>query len=213
MKLVNYKLQTQMENLNVDSTNTHFKEYLKFILEDSNTPYFQKADYIGLSLQEIASKIEYIGTDIRELQAYKKKLQTALTLAKELVADVLIQNGVNRVDGNFISSLTLQDESISTKSEVLIFDENKVMTLGYVKFTPDIEAIKIALQTSKGRKELEGIATMVTETTTIKPRVKVNSKKVINNKNNTQKPITLELLTNVDDSNNNDYSDDLENVA
>ena len=206
MKLVNYKLQTQMENLNIDSTNTHFKEYLKFILEDSNTPYFQKADYIGLSLQEIASKIEYIGTDIRELQAYKKKLQTALSLAKELVADVLIQNGVDRVDGNLISSLTLQSESISTKSDVLILDENKVMTLGYVKFTPDIEAIKIALQTSKGKKELEGLVSVITETTTIKPRVKVNSKKAINNTNNTQKPITLELVTNDDDTN-------LENVA
>ena len=29
MKLVNYKLQTQMENLNESSTNTHFKEYSK----------------------------------------------------------------------------------------------------------------------------------------------------------------------------------------
>ena len=206
MKLVNYKLQTQMENLNESSTNTHFKDYLKSILEDSNTPYFQKADYIGLSLQEIASKIEYIGTDIRELQAYKKKLQTALTLAKELVADVLIQNGVDRVDGNLISSLTLQAESISTKSDVVILDENKVMTLGYVKFTPDIEAIKIALETSKGKIELEGLVSVITETTTIKPRVKVNSKKAINNINNTQKPITLELVTNDDDSN-------LENVA
>ncbi|MGJ0316993.1 siphovirus Gp157 family protein [Aliarcobacter cryaerophilus] len=205
MKFVNYKLQTQMENLNESSTNTHFKEYLKSILEDSNTPYFQKADYIGLSLQEIASKIEYIGTDIRELQAYKKKLQTALTLAKELVADVLIQNGVDRVDGNLISSLTLQAESISTKSDVVILDENKVMTLGYVKFTPDIEAIKIALETSKGKKELEGLVSVITETTTIKPKVKVNSKKAINNTNNTQKPITLELVTN-DDTN-------LENVA
>ncbi len=206
MKLVNYKLQTQMENLNESSTNTHFKEYLKSILEDTNTPYFQKADYIGLSLQEIASKIEYIGTDIRELQTYKKRLQTALTLAKELVADVLIQNGVDRVDGNFISSLTLQAESISTKSDVVILDENKVMTLGYVKFTPDIEAIKIALETSKGKKELEGLVSVITETTTIKPKVKVNSKKAINNTNNTQKPITLELVTNDDDSN-------LENVA
>ena len=206
MKLVNYKLQTQMENLNVDSTNLHFKEYLKSILEDSNTPYFQKADYIGLSLQEIASKIEYIGTDIRELQAYKKKLQTALTLAKELVADVFIQNGVDRVDGNLISSLTLQAESISTKSDVVILDENKVMGLGYVKFTPDIEAIKIALETSKGKKELEGLVSVITETTTIKPKVKVNSKKAINNTNNTQKPITLELVTNDDDTN-------LENVA
>ena len=206
MKLVNYKLQTQMENLNESSTNIHFKDYLKSILEDSNTPYFQKADYIGLSLQEIASKIEYIGTDIRELQAYKKKLQTALTLAKELVADVLIQNGVNRVDGNFISSLTLQAESISTKSDVVILDENKVMTLGYVQFTPDIEAIKIALETPKGKKELEGLVSVITETTTIKPKVKVNSKKAINNTNNTQKPITIELVTNDDDTN-------LENVA
>ena len=176
MKLVNYKLQTQMENLNEDSTNQYFKEYLKSILEDSNTPYFQKADYIGLSLQEIASKIEYIGTDIKELQAYKKKLQTALALAKELVADVVI------------------------------LDENKVMGLGYVKFTPDIEAIKIALETSKGKKELEGLVSVITETTTIKPKVKVNSKKAINNTNNTQKPITIELVTNDDDTN-------LENVA
>ena len=206
MKLVNYKLQTQMENLNESSTNTHFKEYLKAILEDSNTPYFQKADYIGLSLQEIASKIEYIGTDIRELQAYKKKLQTALALAKELVADVLIQNGVDRVDGNLISSLTLQAESTSSKSDLIILDENKVMGLGYVKFTPDIEAIKIALETPKGKKELEGLVSVITETTTIKPKVKVNSKKAINNTNNTQKPITLELVTNDDDTN-------LENVA
>ena len=211
MKLVNYKLQTQMENLNEDSTNQYFKEYLKSILE-ANTPYFQKADYIGLSLQEIASKIEYIGTDIRELQAYKKKLQTALTLAKELVADVLIQNGVDRVDGNFISSLTLQAESISTKSDVVILDENKVMGLGYVKFTPDIEAIKIALQTSKGKKELEGLVSVITETTTIKPKVKVNSKK---QKDATNKSVTLEIVVN--ESNNEEYSEDyndnLENVA
>ena len=206
MKLVNYKLQTQMENLNESSTNTHFKDYLKSILEDTSTPYFQKADYIGLSLQDIASKIEHIGTNVRELQNYKKKLQTALTLAKELVADVLIQNGVDRVDGNYISSLTLQAESISTKSDVVILDENKVMGLGYVKFTPDIEAIKIALETPKGKKELEGFVSVITETTTIKPKVKVNSKKAINNTNNTQKPITLELVTNDDDSN-------LENVA
>ncbi|MCT7473663.1 siphovirus Gp157 family protein [Aliarcobacter cryaerophilus] len=207
MKLVNYKLQTQMENLNESSTNTHFKEYLKSILEDSNTPYFQKADYIGLSLQEIASKIEYIGTDIRELQAYKKKLQTALILSKELVADVLIQNGVDRVDGNFISSLTLQEESISTKSDVVILDENKVMGLGYVKFTPDIEAIKIALNTAKG-KELEGLVSVITETTTIKPRVKVNSKK---QKDTAIKPIAIEII--VDEFNNDNYNDNLENVA
>lgn len=208
MRLVNYKLQTQMENLNENSDNKYFKEYLKSILEDPNTPYFQKADYIGLCLQEINSKVEYIANDIKELQAYKKRLQTALTLAKELVADVLIQNGVDRVDGNVISSLTLQEESTTSKSDVVILDENKVMGLGYVKFTPDIEAIKIALQTSKGKKELEGLVSLIIETITIKPKVKVNSKK---QKDVIIKPIALEIVVN--ESNNEDYSDDLENVA
>ncbi len=205
MKLVNYKLQTQMENLNENSSNKHFKEYLKSILEDSNTPYFQKADYVGLSLQEIASKIEYIGTDIKELQAYKKKLQTALTLSKELIAEVLIENGVDRVDGNFISSITLQKESKASKTDVVILDKNEVMSLGYVKFEPDIEAIKIALETPKGKKELNGFASLITQTSTIKSKVKVNSKKSSNNTQDTQKPITLELLADDDTT--------LENVA
>ncbi|MCG3689094.1 siphovirus Gp157 family protein [Aliarcobacter butzleri] len=196
MKLVNYKLQTQMENLNENSDNKYFKEYLKSILEDPNTPYFQKADYIGLCLQEINSKVEYIANDIKELQAYKKRLQTALTLAKELVADVLIQNGVDRVDGNVISSITLQSESITTKKEIVVLDENAVMTLGYVKFEPDIEAIKVALETPKGKKELKDIVTTITETSTNKAKVKVNAKK----KSSSNEAITIELLSNdIDD--------------
>lgn len=196
MRLVNYKLQTQMENLNENSDNKYFKEYLKSILEDPNTPYFQKADYIGLCLQEINSKVEYIANNIKELQAYKKRLQTALTLAKELVADVLIQNGVDRVDGNVISSITLQSESITTKQEIVVLDENAVMTLGYVKFEPDIEAIKVALETPKGKKELKDIVTTITETSTNKAKVKVNAKK----KSSSNEAITIELLSNdIDD--------------
>lgn len=196
MRLVNYKLQTQMENLNENSDNKYFKEYLKSILEDPNTPYFQKADYIGLCLQEINSKVEYIANDIKELQAYKKRLQTALTLAKELVADVLIQNGVDRVDGNVISSITLQSESITTKQEIVVLDENAVMTLGYVKFEPDIEAIKVALETPKGKKELKDIVTLISETSTNKAKVKVNAKK----KSSSNEAITIELLSNdIDD--------------
>ncbi len=196
MRLVNYKLQTQMENLNENSDNKYFKEYLKSILEDPNIPYFQKADYIGLCLQEINSKVEYIANDIKELQAYKKRLQTALTLAKELVADVLIQNGVDRVDGNVISSITLQSESITTKQEIVVLDENAVMTLGYVKFEPDIEAIKVALETPKGKKELKDIVTTITETSTNKAKVKVNAKK----KSSSNEAIIIELLSNdIDD--------------
>ena len=54
-----------LSSLDFDTLKQNFKEYLKSILEDSNTPYFQKADYIGLSLQDIASKIEHIGTNVK----------------------------------------------------------------------------------------------------------------------------------------------------
>ena len=49
MKLVNYQLQTQIEYLGENKTNSHFKDYLKSVLEDTSKPYYQRADYIGLS--------------------------------------------------------------------------------------------------------------------------------------------------------------------
>ncbi|MEN5408221.1 hypothetical protein ABE185_10800, partial [Aliarcobacter butzleri] len=73
---------------------------------------------------------------------------------------------------------------------------NAVMTLGYVKFEPDIEAIKVALETPKGKKELKDIVTTITETSTNKAKVKVNTKK----KSSSNEAITIELLSNdIDD--------------
>ncbi|MDK2042408.1 hypothetical protein PT517_11540, partial [Aliarcobacter butzleri] len=90
----------------------------------------------------------------------------------------------------------LQSESITTKQEIVVLDENAVMTLGYVKFEPDIEAIKVALETPKGKKELKDIVTTITETSTNKAKVKVNAKK----KSSSNEAITIELLSNdIDD--------------
>ena len=93
-------------------------------------------------------------------------------------------------------TITLQSESITTKQEIVVLDENAVMTLGYVKFEPDIEAIKVALETPKGKKELKDIVTTITETSTNKAKVKVNAKK----KSSSNEAITIELLSNdIDD--------------
>ena len=74
MKLVNYKLQNQIEYLSDEKTNSFFKEYLQGILEDTSKPYYQRADYIGLSLNEIKNKIDTLASDISELQTLKKRL-------------------------------------------------------------------------------------------------------------------------------------------
>ena len=177
MKLVNYQLQTQIEYLSDDKPNNFFKEYLQSILEDTSKPYYQRADYIGLSLNEIKSKIDTLTSDISDLQALKKKLSNALEIAKVQVADIFIANGIDRIDGNIISSLTLTNPTSKTKDEILIKDEKTLINLGYVKFSVDLEAIEKALQTKEGKKELKKLVEVMPITVTTPAKIKVNTKR------------------------------------
>jgi len=178
MKLVNYQLQTQMEQLNEEKSNNYFKDYLTSILEDDTKPYYQKCDYVGLSLNEIKNKIDLLSSDIKELQAFKKRLSSSLDIAKELVANVFKSNGIDRIDGNIVSSLTLSKPLTKTKTDISILDEQEVMKLGYVKFSPDIEAIEKAMKSDMGKKELSEFVTIVKITTTTPAKVKVNTKRL-----------------------------------
>ena len=182
MKLVNYQLQTQIEHLGEDKPNNFFKEYLQSILEDTSKPYYQRADYIGLSLNEIKSKIDTLTSDISDLQALKKKLSNALEIAKVQVADIFIANGIDRIDGNIISSLTLTNPTTKTKDEILIKDEKTLINLGYVKFSVDLEAIEKALQTKEGKKELKKLVEVMPITVITPAKIKVNTKRTsVNN--------------------------------
>ena len=177
MKLVNYQLQNQIEHLGEDKPNNFFKEYLQSILEDTSKPYYQRADYIGLSLNEIKSKIDTLTSDISDLQALKKKLSNALEIAKIQVADIFLANGIDRIDGNIISSLTLTNPTTKTKDEILIKDEKTLINLGYVKFSVDLEAIEKALQTKEGKKELKKLVEVMPITVTTPAKIKVNTKR------------------------------------
>ena len=194
MKLVNYQLQTQIEYLGENKTNSHFKDYLKSVLEDTSKPYYQRADYIGLSMQEIKSKIDTLTSDISDLQALKKRLNSALEIAKELTANVFLENGIDRIDGNIISSLTLTNQTSKTKDEILIKDENAVMTLGYVKFSVDYEAIEKALQTKEGKKELKKLVDVTPITISTPAKIKVNTKRTSVNNTEIEANETDEIL-------------------
>lgn len=192
MKLINYKLQNQIEYLSEEKTNNFFKECLQGILEDTSKPYYQRADYIGLSLNEIKSKIDTLTSDIQDLQALKKKLSTALDIAKIQVADIFIANGIDRIDGNIISSLTLTNATSKTKDEIIIKNEEALINLGYVKFSVDLEAVEKALQTKEGKKELKKYVELMPITITNPAKIKVNSKRV--SANNIQTVETDEIL-------------------
>ena len=194
MKLVNYQLQTQIEYLGENKTNSHFKDYLKSVLEDTSKPYYQRADYIGLSMQEIRSKIDTLSSDISDLQALKKKLNSALEIAKELTANVFLENGIDRIDGNIISSLTLTNPTSKTKDEILIKNENALINLGYVKFSVDYEAIEKALQTKEGKKELKKLVDVTPITISTPAKIKVNTKRTSVNNTEIEANETDEIL-------------------
>jgi hypothetical protein len=192
MKLTNYALQNQIEYLGENKTNSHFKEYIQNILEDTSKPYYQRCDYVGLSLNELKLKIDSLGKDIQELQALKKKLTSALEIAKELTAEVFINNGIDRIDGTIISSLTISKPTTTTKEFINIKDENKVMGLGFVKFSVDVEAVEKALSTKQGKKELEGLVEVTPITTSSLAKVKVNTKRSSVNNEQTDEILIIE---------------------
>ncbi|MAD42355.1 MAG: hypothetical protein CL623_08185 [Arcobacter sp.] len=192
MKLINYKLQTQMEYLSDSKSIKFFKEYLQTILEDTSKPYYQRADYIGLSLQELKSKIDILNSDISELQSLKKKLATSLDLAKEITAQILIENGIDRIDGNVISSLTVTKESSKEKRNIKIKDSNSVMGLGFVKFEVDLEDVEKAIDTKEGLVELSEFIEISNTTVVTPSKIKVNAKKLSKDNDSS---ITDEILT------------------
>jgi hypothetical protein len=178
MKLVNSKLQTRIEYLSSHNNATQFfKEYLQSIIEDTSKPYHKRADYVGLSLQELQSKIDTLSTDIKELQQLKKKLSHSLDMAKEITADLFIQNGIDRIDGTIISSLTLTKPTTKTQQSVEIIDHNAVMGLGYIKYEPDTAAIEQAMATKEGIKKLGAYVSVSSTTVTTPAKIKVNTKR------------------------------------
>ncbi len=178
MKLLNYQLQTHIESLSGAKSTQFFSDYVRTILQDTTKPYYQRADYVGLSLQEIKAKIDTLSSDIKELQTLKKRLSDSLEIAKEIIATVFLENGVDRIDGNIISSLTLASETSSTQTSFTILDNEAVMRLGYIKYQPDVEAIEQAMMSDESKEELAQFVKSETNTTTIPAKVKVNAKRI-----------------------------------
>jgi len=178
MKLLNYQLQTYIESLATSKSTQYFSDYVHSILQNTAKPYYQRADYVGLSLQEIKSKIDTLANDIKELQNLKKRLSDSLEISKEIIATVFLENGVDRIDGNIISSLTLTNEASSTQTSFTILDHEAVMRLGYIKYQPDVEAIEQAMMSDEGKEELAEFVKSETNTTKTPAKVKVNAKRI-----------------------------------
>lgn len=176
MKTTNYRLQTEIEHLTPTSQKDWFKHYVREIL-DSDKPYYSKADYIGLTFHELQNKIDYLASDIKELQNLKKKLGEARTIAQEATASVLSEYGIDRIDGTAISSLTITPAKIKTKDKLVITDPYALMALGYTKVTVDEDAVKAAMSTIEGMDEIDKFVEVRVTTEEVPARIKINAKR------------------------------------
>ena len=176
MKTVNYRLQTEIEHLTPTSQKEWFKNYVREILE-SDKPFYAKADYIGLTFQEIQNKIDYLSSDIKELQQLKKTLTEAKTIAQEATASILAEYGIDRIDGTAISSLTITPPKIKTKDTFVITNPDALIKLGYGKITVDEEAVKNAMSTLESMNEIDPFVDVSITREEVPARIKVNTRR------------------------------------
>lgn len=172
-----YRLQTEMENLKIGNVEW-FKSYVRDVLE-SDKPYYEKADYIAYSINQVQNKIDYVSNEIKELQDLKKSLATSKELAMEITASVLAEYGIDKLEGASISSITITPEKVKTENVIFIKDEKAVIQLGFVSFIPDYEAIEKTLTTNNGYvcDELKQYVEVNKITTTTQSKIKINNKR------------------------------------
>ena len=182
MELKKYRLQTEMENLK-QGNEEWFKDYVRGVLE-SNKPYFEKADYIAYSINQISNKIDYISNEIKELQDLKKSLNNSKELAMQITASILTNEyGISKLEsGVAISSITVTPEKSKTSQVITIKNEQAVLGLGYVSFIPDYSAIEVDL-VKKSKAELKELMQFIevnTITEIMPEKIKINNKKAVN---------------------------------
>lgn len=175
MKMTNYRLQTEIENIKTDKQEW-FKDYVRQVLE-SNKPYHAKADYLGLSIKEIDNKIEYLSADIKEMTTLKKSLVSAKATALEATAEVLGEYGIDRLDGTAISSITITPKKTKLKETFKIIDEEALIQLGFCKVVIDEDAIKEAMSTLEGMNGVDRFVEVGVTNETIPAKIRVNARK------------------------------------
>jgi hypothetical protein len=175
MKMTNYRLQTEIENIKEDKQEW-FKDYVRQVLE-SNKPYHAKADYLGLSIKEIDNKIEYLTADIKEMTALKKSLVSAKATALEATATVLSEYGIDRLDGTAISSITITPQKIKTKETFKIINSEALIKLGYFRVVVDEASVKEAMSTLEGMNEIDQFVEVGVVEDTTPAKIKVNARR------------------------------------
>jgi hypothetical protein len=126
-------------------------------------------DYIGRSLDNIDNSKERVAQAIKELQAIKKQFENQEEVIKVGVAKWLGDNGIDRIEGDLVSSITTYEKA---SSHEVIIDNEADIDVVYCKLVPDKTKIKQAILDGE---IVNGASLMTTHN---EQSVKLNRKKV-----------------------------------
>lgn len=127
------------------------------------------ADYVGFAIQNIEGAVERIETQIKLMQEIRSRAKEQIDLIKIGVAQWLGENGVDKLQGDIISSISVFDKA---PTQDVIVDDEQALDVSYFKLVPDKTAIKKAINEGI---EVKGARIDITHN---EPSVKVNRKKV-----------------------------------
>ncbi len=127
------------------------------------------ANYIGFAIDNIDNAIDRIDTQIKLMQEIKDRAKQQIETIKIGVAQWLNENGVEKLQGDIISSITVFDKA---STQEVIIDSESDIDVSYFKLVPDKTAIKKAINDGI---EVVGAHMQVTHN---EQSVKVNRKKV-----------------------------------
>ncbi len=185
MKMTNYRLQTEIENLTPLSQKDWFKNYVIEVLE-SDKPYHVKTDYIGLSFQELQNKIDYLSSDIKELQSLKKSLSQAKLLAQEVTASILSTYGIDRLDGTSISSITITPQKTKLKETFKVTNAEALIKLGFYTVVVDEQSVRDAMLTVEGMDDIDEFVEIGVISEEVPAKIKVNARRSSSNNQATE---------------------------
>lgn len=130
---------------------------------------FQTCDKIGFAMENIEASKARIAEAIKELQAIRKSLEQQEEIIKIETAKWLYENGVDRIEGDRISSITVYEKA---QSQEVVIDDESLINVSYCKLSVDKTKVKKAIN--------EGIevAGAHIETVHNENSIRINRKKV-----------------------------------
>lgn len=93
------------------------------------------------ALLSIDEKIKLLDSEIASLKEYKSKLKEAKNIASSTTAKVLNEYGITKIEGASLSSITVTNETETTKLEVEVLDEEALISQGFYKKVLDEKKI------------------------------------------------------------------------